>query len=297
MSSMPGRRRGYGLFLIPGAVLVVVVILVPFLATVGISFTSWPGVGAPHWLGLANYKDLFTDTTFWSSFRNNVALIIAMAVIPTVLGMVVAAALFDLIAKKFGSRVASLLRALIYLPQVMPIAVMGVVWAWILLPSGVLNSALKDIGLGALAKDWLGDPGVAMYAVMGVMVWIQLGFPLVVFMAGLQRVDPSLYEAAEIDGASWWRRFWRITVPMIRPETYVVLLTTTVAALKAFPIVSVLTNGGPGYATTIPSYYSYENFFQKDDIGYGSAIATVMALVIVVIALVFLRQQRSEPDS
>jgi ABC-type sugar transport system permease subunit len=142
-----------------------------------------------------------------------------------------------------------------------------------------------------LRLDWLGDPDLALATVMAVMVWFQLGYPVVIFMAGLQRADPALHEAAEIDGASWWRRFWHITIPQIRPETFVVLLTCTIAALKVFGPIFVLTRGGPGNATMVPSYFSYLNFFQKSNVGYGSAIATVLALVIIVVTFLFLRVQ------
>ncbi|WP_211294381.1 ABC transporter permease subunit, partial [Lentzea kentuckyensis] len=213
------RERGsYLLFLIPGALLLVAVILVPFVMNVGISFTRWQGVGDPKWTGLDNYTRLFGDSTFWSSFQHNLALVVAMAILPTAAGLVIAAALFDVIGKRFGDRAASVLRACVYLPQVLPIAVAGIVWSWILAPQGALNEFLGAVGLGSLGQNWLGDPDIALWSVMGVMVWIQLGYPVVIFMAGLQRADPSLYEAAELDGASWWGRFWHVTVPQIRAE-------------------------------------------------------------------------------
>lgn len=288
-------RRGYWLYLIPGAVLFLAVVIVPFLMNVAVSFTRWSGFGTPRWIGLANYERLLSDETFWASFRHNVALIVAMAIVPTLIGLVLAAALFDYIGKKFGARTASALRAAYYLPQVLPVAVAGVVWGWMLHPQyGALNEILEAVGLGSLAENWLGDPDIALATVMAIMVWFQLGYPVVIFMAGLQRIDPALYEAAEIDGASWWRRFWHITVPQIRPETFVVLLTCTIAALKVFGPIFVLTRGGPGRSTIVPSYFSYLNFFEKANAGYGAAIATVLAIVIVVITFLFLRVQERD---
>jgi raffinose/stachyose/melibiose transport system permease protein len=299
--AIPGRRRradrGYPLFLVPAAVLFTAVIAIPFGMNIGISFTRWQGVGPMTWVGFKNYQRLFHDSVFWASFWHNAGLVVAMAVVPTALGLVVAAGLFDFIGKRFGPRTAGVLRACIYLPQVMPLAVMGVVWGWILAPGdGVLNRALKDVGLGSLAHDWLGDPNTALYTVMAIMVWIQLGFPVVVFMAGLQRVDPALHEAASIDGASWWRRFWHITVPQIRPESYVVLLMCTIAALKAFAPIYVLTRGGPGTSTDIPSYYSYQNFFEKTQVGYGAAIATVLTVLTLIVTTVFIVVQGRHQD-
>jgi raffinose/stachyose/melibiose transport system permease protein len=137
----------------------------------------------------------------------------------------------------------------------------------------------------------------ALLVLMAVLVWVQIGYPVVVFMAALQRVDPELYEAAALDGASWWTRFTRIAVNTIRPEIYVVLVTTTIAALKIFGPVFVLTRGGPGNATLVPSYFAYKNFFEKFNVGYGSAISTVLTVIIVALAVVFLRiQTRSEED-
>lgn len=291
------RRSGYLVFLVPGIVLSLGIIVLPLLMTVGASFTRWTGVGRPQWIGLDNYSRLLEDSNFWASFRNIGLLIAAMAVVPTLIGLFLAAVLFDYVAKRLSTRAASLLRSGFYLPQVLPVAVTGIVWGWILHPSyGALNSILDRIGLGSLARDWLGDPAYALFTVMGVMIWFQIGYPVVMFMAGLQRVDPELYEAADIDGANGWQRFTRIGVHMIRPEIYVVLVTTTIAALKIFGQIYVLTRGGPGNATLVPSYFAYQNFFEKADVGYGSAISTVLTGMILVLTFLFLRvQDRSQP--
>ncbi|WP_328682937.1 carbohydrate ABC transporter permease [Streptomyces sp. NBC_00343] len=294
----PHPRNSYALFLLPGALAALAVIVIPFLMNTAVSFTSWQGVGDPKWTGLANYRDLLDDSEFWASFRHSLFMVVAMAAVPTLVGLVLAAALFDYIAKRFGTRIAAILRACFYLPQVLPIAVAGIVWSWILAPdNGSLNALLKAVGLGSWQQDWLGDPDIALYSVMGVMVWVQLGFPLVVFMAGLQRVDPQLYEAAELDGAGWWRRFWHITLPQIRPEIYVVLTWCTIAALKVFGAVYVLTKGGPGGATDVPSYFSFTTFFEKTQVGYGAAISTVLTVIILVLSLAFLKLQTRAEDA
>ena len=290
------RRRGYAVYLIPGVVLSLVIIVVPLIMTVYTSFTRWTGVGDPRWIGFDNYTRLFQDANFWASFGHILLLIVAMAVVPTLLGLFLAAVLFDYIAKRFSNRWASFLRSGFYLPQVLPVAVTGIVWGWILHPSyGALNRILDSVGLGGLAKNWLGDPDDALYSVRAVMIWFQLGYPIVMFMSGLQRIDPELYEAADLDGATWWQRFRRITVYLIRPEFYVVLVTTTIAALKIFGQIFVLTGGGPSNSTLVPSYFAYQNFFEKAQVGYGSAISTVLTVIIIVLAFVFLRlQNRAE---
>jgi ABC-type sugar transport system permease subunit len=293
------RRRGESLavYLIPGGLLFLAVILVPMGMNVWYSLHQWYGVGPMKWIGLRNYTGLLHDATFWASFGHQMGLVVAMAIVPTIVGLLLAAGLFDYIGTRFGARAASILRACIYVPQVMPLAVMGVVWGWILNPQiGVLNGLLKDVGLGSLQHDWLGDPKTALYTVMAVMVWVQIGFPLVIFMAGMQRIDPSLHEAAEVDGAGWWQRFFRITVPIMRPETYVVLLMTTIGALKSFAAIYTLTQGGPGTSTNVPAYYSYANFFQTTKVGYGAAIATVMTVITVVVTLVLLRLQSRQQE-
>jgi raffinose/stachyose/melibiose transport system permease protein len=292
---MPGKK-GYGVYLIPGIIASLAVIIVPLVMTVYTSFTKWNGVGDQKWIGLDNYTRLFQDSNFWASFGHILLLILAMAVAPTLLGLVIAAVLFDYIGKKFSDRWAAVFRSGFYIPQVIPVAVTGIVWGWILHPDyGALNKVLDAIGLGGLAKNWLGDPEYALYTVMAIMVWIQIGYPIVLFMSGLQRIDPSLYEAADLDGATWWQRFRKITVYMIRPELYVVLVTTTIAALKIFGQIFVLTRGGPSNATLVPSYFAYKNFFQQAQVGYGSAISTILTVIIVVLAFVFLRlQNRAE---
>ena len=285
-------QRGYALFLLPGLVAFTLVIIVPFLMNVGVSFTRWQGVGRPAWVGAANYARLLGDSVFWASFKNNLAMIVAMTIVPTLIGLLLAAVLFDYVGRKFGQRSASFFRAGFYLPQILPVAIAGVVWGWILQPNdGALNWLLKAAGLGWLARNWLGDAGTALLTVMGIMVWFQIGYPLVIFMAGLQRIDPELYEAAALDGATWMQRFAHITVPMIRPEVFVVVLTTTIAALKIFGQIYVLTRGGPGSATIVPSYFAYQNFFEKANVGYGAAIATVMTLIILLLTVVFIKLQ------
>lgn len=291
-----GGRGTYWLYLIPGAVLFTGVIVVPFFMNLYYSMTRWPGIGDPRWTGFDNYVRLFADETFWTSFRNSIAMILAMVVVPTLLGLLLAAVLFDYLGKRFGSGVASVLRATYYLPQILPVAVAGILWGWILNPqTGALNVILRRIGLESWALNWLGDTTTALPTVMTVMIWVQIGYPVVIFMAALQRVDPELYEAAELDGAGWFRRFRAITIPQIKPETFVVTLTCTIAALKVFGPIYVLTRGGPENSTNVPSYFAYQNFFPKSQVGYGAAIATVLTLIVVVVSIVFMRvQARSE---
>lgn len=301
LTRAPARRRrlvpterpaGYWLYLIPGAVGFLAVVLVPFAMNIFYSLTTWSGVGEPQFVGLDNYSQLLGDATFWTSFRNSAFFVVAMAVIPTAIGVLVAAVLFDFIAPRFGSRTSSLLRSLFYLPQILPIAVAGVLWKWMYQPEyGIINTLLGAVGLDGLRQNWLGDSDLAIYSVMNVLIWLQIGYTVVLFMAGLSRVDPALHEAAELDGAGWWQRFRMITLVQLRPEIAVVLITTSVAALKVFAPIFVLTRGGPGTSTIVPAYFSFTNFFTTTRVGYGAAVATVLALLVTVIAVALLRYQ------
>lgn len=291
-SSDPGLSRrkrsstaGYIPYLIPGLVAFTVVILLPFAMNVYYSLTKWKGGRSRKtFIGLDNYADLLHDDQFWSSFQNSIWMIIAMVVVPTLIGLLLAAVLFDYVGKHFGSRTASFLRATYYLPQILPISVAGIVWNWILnAQTGAVNTMLRSLGMDS-PPNWLGSTSLALPSVMLVLIWIQIGYPTVIFMSALQRVDPELYEAAELDGAGWFRRFQAITIPQIKPETFVIVLTCTIAALKVFAPIYVLTRGGPESSTLVPSYYSYLNFFDKSKVGYGSAISTVLTVIVVIVA-------------
>lgn len=288
------RSTGYALFLAPGLLLSLLFLVVPLVMTFYYSLTTWQGIGDPVFTGLDNYTRLFQDADFWASFRNIAFVIVGIAVVPTLLGLFLASLLFDYIGKNHGDGLVGVFRSGLYLPQVIPVAVTGLMWGWILAPEGAVNSLLDKIGLGSLAQNWLGDPDLALWVVLGVLVWMQLGYPLVLFLSGLQRIDPELYEAAALDGASWWQRFTRITVPILRPEVYVVLVTTTIAGLKVFAQIFVLTGGGPGNSTLVPAYFAYQNFFERADVGYGSAISSTITLLVLVIAGTMLTRQARE---
>jgi raffinose/stachyose/melibiose transport system permease protein len=290
------RREGSGAywwFLIPVMIGFALVVAAPLITNIVFSLFDWKGGLAPfRWAGLDNYIELFGDALFWSSFRNTIGMIFAIAVVPTIIGLVLASLLFDYLGKRFGARTASVLRATYYLPQILPIAIAGVIWGWILnARTGVANEILRGFGVEK-PPDWLGDPTLALGSIMLMLIWLQIGYPVVIFMSGLQRVDPELYEAAELDGANWWRRFRAITVPQIRPEVFVVVLTATVGALKVLAPVLILTRGGPESSTYTPSYYSYRAFFELSRVGYGAALATVLTIIVFVIAIGLLIWQR-----
>jgi raffinose/stachyose/melibiose transport system permease protein len=219
-----------------------------------------------------------------------------MTVIPVMIGLVLSALLFDYVRDQFGARLSAFFRAAYYLPQILPLTVAGVLWGWILSPIGIVDTVLKTFGLAPLAQNWLGDPTLALPSVSLVIVWIQIGYCLVVFMSGLSRIDPSLYEAAELDGARWGQRFVAITIPMLAPEIFVVALTTVIAALKVFAPIYVLTSGGPDDATMVPSYLTYYHFFTTNRVGYAAAIAVLQTVVTLVLGIIFVRFQTRQAE-
>lgn len=284
------NQRHYYLFLIPGILYFTILVVIPFFANTVLSFTSWSGVGMPKFVGFANYAKALKDAVFWVSLRNNLLLIIAMTIIPTLIAIVLAVLIFDVVAKRFGQTTANFFRAGFYLPQVITIVVSAYTWKWVFHPNwGAANWALKSFGLPSV--NWLGDPKIAMASIMLMMIWYQIGYPLVIFMSALQRIDPQLYESAAIDGASWWNFLRHITVPQIRAEIYVVVLTTMIDALKIFGPVYAMTMGGPGNATSVAGYFSFKNFFERGQVGYGASVATILSALILVVTVAFITMQ------
>ena len=289
----PERPSGYWPYLLPMAIGFLVIIAAPLVMNGWISLHSWKGGSSPMtFIGLSNYQELAADPLFWSSFRNSLFMIVAIVVVPTVAGLILASVLFNLVAPKVSLKVAAFLRGCYYLPQILPIAVAGFMWSWILeTDDGALNAFLGAMGIQS-PPDWLGSADAAIYGIMLMLVWLQLGYPVVIFMAALGRVDPSVYEAADVDGASWWAQFSRITIPELKPEIFIVTLTALVGALKVFAPILILTGGGPEGSTVVPSYYAYRNFFELSRVGYGAALSNVMAMLILVIAALMLIVQR-----
>jgi raffinose/stachyose/melibiose transport system permease protein len=289
--------KGFEIFLVPGAIVFVFLIIFPFLSNIAASFTRWTGVGMPIWIGLSNYQKALGDKIFWTSFQNNIYLIITLATIPTIISLALATMLYDYISKEFGTGISAIFRAGFYIPQVLPTVVSAMVWKWILQPDwGALNYVLKLIHLDSQVHNWLGDPNTALPAVIVSMIWFQIGYPLVIFMSALQRINPEIYEAGSIDGASWSQKFFLLTIPLIRPEIFVVVLTTTIFALKTFGQIFAMTLGGPGSATMVASYFAYKNFFQNANVGYGATMSTVLTLIIIILTIVWVRVQTQQEE-
>ena len=289
-ASVPALRRTqayYGaLFVVPGLLIYTVFMIFPFLATIYLSFTNWDGVSPNRdFVGLSNYARMFGDATAIKSFVNNVVWVAIGTIAPVVLG------LFEALLVWTGSQRGSLFfRTLFFLPFVLPLVVVGIVWQWIYHPLfGVLNSVLDGVGLDGLSRGWLADPHTALYAVLIAAIWGATGFCFLILHASLQNVDMSTVEAAMIDGANWFQRARNVIIPQIAPQLTMVTAVTLIGGFAVFDIVFVMTGGGPGNASEVLATYTYKTAFQQNEAGYGSALAMLITLLSLVSAIVFVR--------
>ncbi|MEF2070299.1 carbohydrate ABC transporter permease [Consotaella aegiceratis] len=276
LDSRTGGTARNLIYVLPALLVYAAFVFVPILAALGISLTEWNGISMPTLVGLGNYLKLFSDERFFLSLRNNAVLMLFYCVLPLSIGIVLAAILWRL-----RQREQLVLRTFLFLPYIMPTAVLGIIWAWLYNPAfGPINQALKLVGLGAIALPWLGDFTFALPAVGMVASWYFFGFCMVVFLTGMQRIDPSLFEAARVDGAKGLRTFFSITLPLLLPEIRIVLLLTVIASIKSFDLVFTMTRGGPANTTLVPNIYMYQLGFQLNRYGYAAAVAIVGAILI-----------------
>jgi len=240
------------------------------------------------WVGFANYVRVLQDPDLLGTIFNSLRLVIFFSFIPVTLGLVVA----SIMHRVASGRLGSVSRTVLFLPQVIPLVAAGIIWGWLLALPGLINEILRIIGLGSLARAWLGDFDAALPAVGLIGVWVLLGFCTVLLWTGMTKLDTALFESARIDGASWFTEFTRITVPLLRNEIAVCLTVTVIAALAAFDIVYVSTAGGPGNATAVPGIQIYILAFTEQRIGPASALAVILMLLVLVIILPIQRLNR-----
>lgn len=285
----PGESRFLGwLYLAPGFLIYLVFVLYPVFETIRTSFYRWDGFSQDReFIGFSNYLALLKDTQFLTALSHNLVFIIFYSLLPILIGLLLA----NLLGRK-PVRGLTFFRAGLFLPQVLSMVVVGVVWRWIFNPAfGPLNSFLRSIGLNSFAISWLGDFSWALPSVGMIGTWVQYGFCMVLFLAGIQRLPPDYFEASELDGANALQQFWYITIPSLRPEIAVALITTMISALRVFDLVYVTTRGGPGDRTLVAAFLVYRAAFLQNRIGYAAAVATVLTLVILAISYLVLRYQ------
>ena len=276
---MTRRREGSPLtspvFVTPAAIIFVLFAVLPFLNSVVLSFTSWNGATSPRSVGFDNYLRILTDPGVSVAFLHALVLIGFYSVLTTAVGFSLACFMGS------GSvRGLTFFRTVLFLPYVMAPVAVGVIWRWILAPDGLVNEMFDALGLGALARPWLGDFTWALPSVGVVGSWTLYGVAMVLLLAAVQRVPNELYEAARLDGAGPIREAWMITLPSLRAELAVVLVLTVTAALRNFDLIFATTRGGPGTATSVPSWLVYHEAFIVGDVGSASAMAVLLTLVV-----------------
>lgn len=283
---MRSKKKKYNiapyLFIAPNFIGFCVFILIPVLVSFVVAFTDFnifKGFGESRFVGIENFTGMFADEWFLAALRNN--LIYTVVTIPVILGgsIVLATVLND----KVYCRTA--LRVMIFIPYIASVVAISVIWMLILNPSqGILNNFLRDLGM-ANPPGWLGDPKWALPAVILVGIWAGLGYNTIIYMSGLQSVPKNLYEAAKIDGASGIQLFFHITVPMLRNTTFFLLITNIIGSFQVFGQINIMTGGGPGNATTVLAHYIYLSGFRYHKMGYASAMAWFLLLIIFIVTL------------
>jgi multiple sugar transport system permease protein len=276
-----GRREWPAalLFLSPTLVIFGVFVLFPVVFSFYLSFQKWNmfSSGAT-FVGLDNYAQIIRNPEFWTVLKNTFVYTVGTVPLNMVLSLIIA---FFLNKKLAGKKI---LRTAFFTPVIMSSVAAAVIWRWVYEPNfGLLNTVLGWFGVPAI--NWLNDPTAAMFALIVMGVWKTFGVNMVLFSAGLQGIPDHYYEAAEIDGAGRWSRFWYITIPLLSPTTFFVLVMSVIGSFQVFDTVYVLTSGGPLGTTKVLVFYLYEHAFKFFEMGYASAVAYLMFAIVFILTL------------
>jgi multiple sugar transport system permease protein len=278
---------GY-IFISPMMIGLIVLTIIPALITFILSFTEWSFIADLNkikFVGLQNYERLIEDQVFVISFKNNLFLLLAVPI------QIIISLLFAVIIDKYVY-FKSFFKILFFMPYISSIVAVAIVFQLLFQPSyGPINQALRAIGIANPPK-WLADLTYALPSVMIILVWIGIGFCLVVYLAALQAIPKDLYESADIDGAGAGTKFWKITFPLVSPTTFFLLVTGLIASFKSFDIIKVLTSGGPSYSTSVVTYYLYTTAFENLKTGYASSMAMFLFGCVMLITVIQLYGQK-----
>lgn len=287
-----GRRPGLAQwlealpFLLPTIIGFFVFISGPVVAAFVLGFTKWDLLTPPKWVGLGNYSQMFTAMPlFWKTVGNTFQYTILYLAPGVILPLIVA------IFMNQKARAISIYRSIFFLPVVTSTVAVALVWFWLYNPEfGLINYFLRMVGIKG--PMWLASPKTAMLSIVIMSVWKGLGYTMVIYLAGLQGVPQELYEAAAIDGATRMRRHRHVTIPLLTPTIFFVVVTTVMGSLQVFEQTYILTSGGPAYSTTTLSWYIYVQAFQWLHMGFGCALAYVLFFIIMVLTLIQFRLQK-----
>lgn len=267
------------LFLLPDVLGLFIFLGIPMILSLSLGFYDVSGFGDYKFVGLDNYQRMFQDPLFLKSLRvtGTYVVILVPALYCSGLGLA-------LLLKK-DLPFIGILRGMFFLPHVISLVVIGLLWQFMLIDRlGVVNKVLSRVGLQS--QSWLGDPNLALGSLLAITVWFLMGYYMVLFLAGLQEIPPEYYEAAKIDGAKPWQTFKDITLPLLKPTSFFVLLVSTVAAVagvQGFDLVYVMTNGGPANSTSLIIFYIYQQAFQFNQYGYAAAMASFLVVLLLLI--------------
>ncbi len=278
------------LFLAPGVLFFLFYVIFPVFQSFNLSFYRWDGLGEAEFIGLANYRELSTDRAFEVSLWNNLRwLVLYLLAIPG--GLFIALFLNQTVT---GIRIY---KSLFFFPFVISQVVVGLVFTWFYDPTfGLLNTMLAWVGAGPI--NVLGDPTMATYGIIAAGLWPQIAYCMILYLTGLNAVDPEQIEAARLDGAKGLRMLWHVILPQLRPATFIAFVVTIIGALRSFDLISIMTNGGPFGSTRVLSFYMFEKALSEYGfrMGYGAAIAVVLFLIMLCFIAYFLwsmwRQER-----
>jgi raffinose/stachyose/melibiose transport system permease protein len=266
-------------------------VIYPLISAVRYSFTQWDGIGEKEFVGFDNYVQIFQSPELIGSIRNSLSLIIFFSVFPIFFGLLLA----NFIVRIRTQKIRSVTQVVLFFPQILPLAASGIAWSWMYANNGLVNQFLRAVGLESWTQSWLAGFSTALPAVGIIGAWVLTGFCSVLLSTGISKIDPSLYEAARIDGANWWTEFRNVTIPGLRQEISVLITVTTIAALSSFDIIYVTTLGGPGSSTLVPGISIYRLAFTQSAVGLASAFGVVlMAIVILIILPIQIYARRSD---
>ena len=272
------------LFLILPLTLYATWVLGPMFYSVWMSFTNADGISRQDWVGIDNYRRLLEDDIFWTSFFNNVRWLIAYITIPIVAGLGLALLLNnDLPATKF-------FKAGFFSPMVVSSVVIGIIWSWMYQPFGLINELLTRLGRDGMPIGFLSHPDIVTWSIIGAGLWRQVGYVMLLYLAGLNGVDKTLVEASRVDGASTVRSFRDVVLPQLQPVTVIIVVISIIDALRSFDLVNIMTRGGPYNQSNVLAQFMYIEAFNNYNMGYGAAIATILALISMVFIFTYLRR-------
>lgn len=287
----PGEARNIGyLYILPAFVVYGLFVLLPLVHSGVLSFYEYDGVTPGTFIGLDNYRLLLADPILKSAFAHALVLIVFYSLLPVAIGLLLASSI-----ARVRVRGLAWYRTILFLPQVIPLVVVAVVWRWIYSPqAGPLNQGLDALGLDVLSRSWLGDFTWALPAVGLIGTWVMYGLCMVLFIAGVQKIPQDLYDAARVDGAGPLWEMRAVTLPHLRNEIAVALTLTVIAALRNFDLVYLTTKGGPGTATAVPALEVYNRAFTTGQVGVASTVGVTLAAAILVITLGVSRIERGD---